>query len=147
MAENTVSCKAKKAISKGSEEEVWSLIDETMENVKHRYPDLYAQMTEELEGLAFKIPYEEARQIVRAMRPKGEVFSLDEVKRMIDEKGIKVKCPVEYYLCMNMMANDYQNTARQFGLERDSNFYFALAYDFINDADGKPYKVQRYFLD
>ena len=147
MTESKISTKAKRAIDKAGAEEVWSLLDETMENVKHRYPDLYKNMVEELEDLAFKIPYDEARQIVRGMRPRGEVFSLDETKQLIDKYGIKAKCPIEYYLCINMMANDYQDTARKFGLERNTEFYLSLAKDFIDDADGKPHKVQRYFLD
>lgn len=142
-----ISEKAKRAIAKGGEQEVWSLFDETMENIQHRYPDLYKQVAEELEGLAFKIPYDEAQQIVRGMRPRGEVFSHDEVKRILSKYNVQVKCTIEYYLCMNMMANDYLNTARSFGLERDEKFFLSLAKDFIDDVDGKPYKVQRYFLD
>lgn len=147
MAECKISCKVKRAITKGSEEEAWALLDETMENIQHRYPDLYKQTIEGLEELAFKIPYEEAYSIVRGMRPRGEVFSYDETRRLLQKYGVQYKDDVEYYLVLNMMANDYQETARRFGLERNEEFYLCMAHDFIDDTDGKPFKVQRYFLD
>lgn len=142
-----VSCKAKLAIEKSSEEEVWSLVDETMENIKHRYPDLYQSLVDELETIAFRISYTEARQIVRGMKPRGEVYSKEETERLLQQYGIDYKCPIEYYLCINMMANDYYDTARKFNLAKDDQFYLCLAKDFIDDVDGKPFKVQRYFLD
>lgn len=52
----------------------------------------------------------------------------------------------DYYLVMNMMINDYSRTARMYGQD-NADFYFNLAYDFINDEDALPDKVARYFMN
>lgn len=52
----------------------------------------------------------------------------------------------KYYLCMNMAYNDYYKTAESVGKGEDPEFYFSIARDFINDADAKDFKVEKYFL-
>lgn len=43
------------------------------------------------------------------------------------------------------MVNDYSRTAKIIGQD-DADFYFNLAYDFINDEDAKPDKIAKYFM-
>lgn len=139
-----------KAIDKGAEEEAWVLADEVMEKLKRKHPEMYDELMGDLECLAYKIPSDEAVDIVRAMRPRGQNWSMQQVKDLCRTKGIDVtkssEC-VNYYLCMNMAYNDYYDTAKMFGLQSDEEFFFSLAKDFIEDPDAKPFKVEKYFLD
>ena len=48
---------------------------------------------------------------------------------------------------MNMIYNDYCDTAKLYNLQNDPEFFFSLARDFIEDPDAKPLKVEKYFLD
>lgn len=61
-------------------------------------------------------------------------------------KGITEDC-VSWYLVMNMAYNDYHDTAAMVGMSEDAEFYYSIANNFINDIDGKKYKVAKYFLD
>lgn len=135
-----------KAIDKGAEEEAWEVADEVMEKLRKKHPDMYEELMDDLECLAYKIPAEEAMQIVKAMRPKGQNWSMQQVKDMCRDHGID-KDIVNWYLVLNMMYNDYYGTAKAFGLQGDEEFYFCLAKDFIEDPDAKPFKVEKYFLD
>lgn len=135
-----------KAIDKGAEEEAWEVADEVMEKLRKKHPDMYEELMDDLECLAYKIPAEEAMQIVKAMRPKGQNWSMQQVKDLCRDHGID-KDIVNWYLVLNMMYNDYYGTAKAFGLQGDEEFYFCLAKDFIEDPDAKPFKVEKYFLD
>ena len=105
----------------------------------------YEKFLEEAEGIIYDIGEDHARQIVGSMQPYGQRWSMDEVREFIKNKGIMdhAKC---YYLVMNAMYNDYSRTARQYNVDVPE-FYFDLSYDFINDADGKKHKVEKYFVD
>ena len=135
-----------KAMDKGAEEEAWELADEAMEKLRRKWPEMYDELMCDLEGLAYKIPPEEAMQIVKAMKPKGQNWSMQQVKDLCREHGID-KDIVSWYLVLNMTYNDYYGTAKAFGLQGDEDFYWSLAKDFIEDPDAKPYKVEKYFCD
>lgn len=47
---------------------------------------------------------------------------------------------------MNMYYNDSHDTAEMVGRGEDPEFYFSLAKDFINDIDGKDFKVENILL-
>lgn len=136
----------KKAIAKGYEDEAWAVMDETLEKMKRKNPDLYDDVMDALECLAYKIPMDEAVQIVKEMRPKGQNWSYQQVKDWCHEKGVD-KDIINWYLVLNMMYNDYYGTAKHFGHEDDDVFYWCLAKNFIEDPDAKPFKVEKYFLD
>lgn len=134
------------AMDKGFEEETWDLADDMVAQLCKRCPELYNEFMEDLEHIAYKITAEEAERIVRAMRPKGQYWSMSQIKEYLSTKGIDTKC-VSWYLVMNMMYNDYCDTAKLYGLSGDTEFFFSLSKDFINDPDAKPHKVEKYFLD
>lgn len=136
----------KKAIAKGTEEEAWAIVDDTMEKLKRKNPDLYDDIMDALECLAYKIPMDEAVQMVKEMRPKGQNWSYQQVKDMCRSRGID-KDITNWYLVLNMCYNDYYGTAKHFGLQDDDDFYWCLAKNFIEDPDAKPFKVEKYFLD
>lgn len=99
-----------------------------------------------LEKLAYKITPEEAERIVKSMKPRGQYWSLKQVREYLHSKGVEDDC-VNYYLAMNMAYNDYYGTAQLFGLQNDVEFYYSIAREFINDADAKPFKVEKYFTE
>lgn len=126
---------------------------EKMDEVYYRMSDFlkehnrewYDKFYEEAEDIIYCIDDDEARCIVGSMQPYGQRWSMEEIRELLKSKGIMdgTKC---YYMVMNMMYNDYSRTARQYSVDIPE-FYFDLAYDFINDVDGKKHKVEKYFLD
>lgn len=100
----------------------------------------------ELEDIVSRIDDDEAHEIVKDMRPYGEKWTLDEIGAFIVTKAVPEEERVNYYLVMNMMYNDHRDTAKKYGLD-NADFYYALAKEFIEDEDGKPHKVARYFDD
>lgn len=134
------------AMQKGNEQDSWQVAEEMMDKLHRRDPDLYDETIERLERIAYRISRNEAEQIVRNMRPKGQYWSYSQVEDLLRSKGITSDV-VNWYLVMNMVYNDYCGTAKAFGLQNDVNFFFHLAQDFIEDPDAKPMKVERYFQD
>lgn len=104
----------------------------------------YTEIMDKMEKLAYSITKEDAEKIVRSMRPRGEVWTYEQVKEYIGTHGIIDKC-VEYYLAMNMAKNDYYNTASTLGAQDNVEFYFNIANDFINDVDADKHKIGKYF--
>lgn len=109
-------------------------------------PERYRELSAHLEGLAYHISEDEAQNIVRHMEPKGQHWSYNQVKDFVNSQGIDTNY-THWYLVMNMVYNDFCNTAKQYGLQNDTNFYFSLAKDFIFDPDAHPYKVEKYFIN
>ena len=113
--------------------------------LKKHSPDEFKELINSLEGITYIITEEEAVKIVRHMEPKGQNWSPSQVKDFVKSQGIDSNF-VNWYLVMNMVYNDYYNTAKLYGLQNDANFYFSLAKDFIFDPDAHPYKVEKYFM-
>lgn len=117
-----------------------------LDKMESTNPALYAECVQYLEDVAFSISKDEAVKIVRAMEPYGQKWSYNDVEKYLTEKGIEGQT-CDYYLCMNMAYNDYHDTASMYSLENDTEFYFSLAKDFIDDPDAKPHKIAKYFCD
>lgn len=124
--------------------EVTEILADAMGIVKDRMPDLYTETMHQLEAIAYAITPEEARDKVRSMRPYGQKWDYETIKAFLASKGITTDA-CKYYLCMNMAYNDYYKTAESVGKGEDPEFYFSIARDFINDADAKEFKVEKYF--
>lgn len=105
---------------------------------------VYKEITAKMEHLAYSISPSQAESIVRGMRPKGQVWTLEQVKEYVVPKGVHDGY-VDWYLVMNMCYNDYYNTAKLYGLQNETDFYYNLAKDFIDDPDAEPHKVAKYF--
>lgn len=134
------------AKAKGYDERMCCVIAEALDAMEKSDPKLYAQIVEGLEDIAYAIPQQEAEQIVRRMEPYGQNWSMSQVSDVLQAKGVDDNL-VNYYLVMNMCYNDYYETASAFNLQKDTEFFFSLARDFIEDRDGKPHKVEKYFLE
>lgn len=136
----------KKAMDKGMGEEAWAIADDAMSKLERKDPVMYDSIMDQLEALAYRIPKDEAERIVRSMRPKGQYWSYSQVCDLVKAKGVTGNW-TNWYLVMNMVYNDYCDTAKHFGLHNDVEFFYHLAKDFIEDPDAKPMKVEKYFLD
>lgn len=86
----------------------------------------------------------EAVEIVKAMKPNGEVFSMSDVSEILSKYQTSDDKFVKYYLCMNMFYNDYKTYAEAKRLDI-KEFCFEMSKLFINDVDGGKYKVEKYF--
>ena len=109
-------------------------------------PALRKHVWAKLEKLAYRLSPEEAEHVVRNMKPRGQYWTMHQVREYLHSKGITEDC-VNYYLAMNMAYNDYYATAQMFDLQNDTEFYFSIAKDFIQDVDAKPLKVEKYFSE
>lgn len=132
------------AKEKGYDTEVHELNADLVKRMERLDPGFYQKYMDEMCKLAYKIPQDEAERIVKAMRPRGQYWSYNQIKDYLAEKGIDKDC-VTWYLVMNMTYNDNYDTAKAYGHQNDVEFFFHLAKDFIEDPDAKPYKVEKYF--
>lgn len=114
------------------------------EYISKSNPDLYKQYCDRAEDILYEISEDEAITIVRGMQPYGEHWSIDDIYSFVESKGQEPS--IEYYLAMNMAFNDYRNTGQLLNAD-NADFYFSIAYDFINDPDGKRHKVEKYFRE
>lgn len=121
------------------------ILDETMNRLSKNYPQMFHDFEERIEDLVYVIPLEKAQHIVKGMKPFGEHWTYEEVKGVLNDRGIYKHC-IEYYLTMNMVYNDYYDVATNFGHQNDLEFYFELTNAFVNDVDGGKHKVEKYFM-
>ena len=124
-------------------------IDEMAEDLQEALPKMPTAQREEfinhMESLAYTFTTDEAKHIVQKMTPYGEHWSMDKVRAYLEDKGVKHGHCLHYYLIMNMVYNDYMPTAQAFGLKDNTDFFYSLAHDFIDDPDGVKFKVEKYF--
>jgi hypothetical protein len=125
-----------KAIKKGKLSDICHAMEKWLDESEVHY----------LEDIVCRIDDDEAHDIVRMMLPYGEKWSIETIGDFIATKGVPEDERVNYYLVMNAMYNDHRETAKKYGLD-NADFYYALAKEFIEDEDGKPHKVARYFDD
>ena len=119
-------------------------LDKIFDYMEEYYSDLYDKAIKKVESVAYDIDLDEAEKIVSQMKPYGEKWTYEAVKKYVMSKGIEDKYVI-WYLVMNMTYNDYRNTASLVDMSEDEEFYFSLSKDFIDDIDGKPFKAERYF--
>lgn len=134
-----------KAATKDTEGKLCDITCQLLERIKSHHPQIYEETVQQLESIVYAIPREDAEVIVKRMEPRGQQWTYDAVKSYLSAKGI-MKDYVNYYLVMNMVYNDFYNTAASFGMQKNTDFYYSLAKDFIEDVDAKPFKVEKYFL-
>ena len=128
----------------GDMHEYKEIMEELMGELEYKNKDLYDRTMKKLEEVAYTITYENAEEIVKNMKPFGEHWTYNQVKDYLNDKDID-KCYEKYYLVMNMAYNDYYDVAVNYGHQNDPEFFFEIAYAFINDEDAKPHKVAKYF--
>lgn len=105
---------------------------------------MYKEIMQKMENMAYSISHAQAESIVKSMRPRGQVWSMEQVKEYVKSKGVHDDY-CDWYLVMNMCYNDFYSTAKMYGLQNETDFYYNLAKDFIEDPDAEPHKVAKYF--
>lgn len=134
-----------KKVMKEDYECIINTLEEALCYMQRVDEDMYAHLKETLEAKAYEISPEKAKEIVQHMKPMGQQWSGPQIKEYITSKGISENCVEKWYLVMNMVYNDYYDTAKTFGHLNDVEFFYHLAKDFIEDPDAKPLKVEKYF--
>lgn len=74
------------------------------------------------------------------MRPYGQKFSIEQSREIQDRFGMNNIRDWDFYACLNMGFNDYRDLFND-----NVEMYAMFARDFIEDEDGKPGKVLKYF--
>jgi hypothetical protein len=121
-------------------------LDKALCSIQRSDKAMFEHLINDLEAKAYSIEPEEAKKIVQAMKPMGQQWSWNQIEDYIKSKDLDPKCTETWYLVMNMVYNDYYDTAKVFGHLNDVEFFYHLAKDFIDDPDAKPLKVEKYFL-
>lgn len=124
-------------------EEINKIYYEMAEYIKKHDGAAYRMFLERAEDICYNISLDEAKLIVHDMEPYGEKWNYESVKEYLKNRGTENKTKW-FYLVMNMAYNDYHRTAQQYNVD-SPDFYYDIAYDFINDPDGGKHKVPRYF--
>lgn len=127
-----------------SKEALEDIIYDIMEDLRKTDESLYMKYEDMINEELYCIDVPEAIEIVKAMKPHGEVFSMADISEMLSKYQISEDKFVKYYLCMNMFYNDYKTYADSKRLDI-KEFCFEMSKLFINDTDGVKYKVEKYF--
>lgn len=120
------------------------ILCDIIEDLDAHHSDLSNKYRKILMETIYGITDEEAIEIVHAMVPYGEVYTMDEVEALLRQMGKSLNETKHYYLCMNMFNNDYRKYPESKRLDI-KEFCYSMADMFINDEDAPMYKVERYF--
>lgn len=83
---------------------------------------------------------EKAATLIRAMKPNGQKWTLEETNGVKAQFGYEDIRPVDFWIVMNSAWNDF------YDLFKDNIEYYAkYSYDFIKDEDAVDDKVYYYF--
>lgn len=124
-------------------EELSDILVEVVDIIKKYDEDCYKEYKYKLRKMAYgdEITEEEAREIVRNMRPEGERWNIEQTSQMQRDYGYENIDSVKFYLVANQGFNDYREV---FGDNLETYIRYTEA--FINDPDAGPHKVEKYFL-
>lgn len=124
-------------------EELSDILVDVVDIIKKYDEDCYKEYKYKLRKMAYgdEITEEEAREIVRNMRPEGERWNIEQTSQMQRDYGYENIDSVKFYLVANQGFNDYREV---FGDNLETYIRYTEA--FINDPDAGPHKVEKYFL-
>lgn len=74
---------------------------------------------------------------------KGPHWSVDQVKQVMAQKGIKAE-PWEFYAVMNALYSDYCSVLKKYGMNK-ADVYVDLTAAWLNDADAVKNKASTYY--
>ena len=120
------------------------LLEGTLEIIKDYDKECYKEMEMKLYKMAYgnHLNKSMAEEIVNNMRPFGKRWSLEESKKIQEQRGIKDIDPIEFFVVMNSAYNDYKDI-----FSEDIEGYIRFTIDFIKDEDAKQDKVFIYYTE
>ena len=135
----------KRIVDNGKIEDMETLSDmleDTMEIIKDYDQECFDKFERKLYEMAYgrKLSKQMAKEIVEKMRPYGMHWTLEETKRMQEERGINDIPSTDFFVVINSAYNDYNDLFRD-----NIEDYVRFTIDFINDEDAKEDKVYSYF--
>ena len=140
-------------IEKGSPEDMeclGELMIMAMDALKDYDEELYEKIEMKMYVMAYGYVLTEdmANKIIEEMRPVGKKWAIDQTTEVKNQYGLDKISDVDFYVTMNMAANDNRDTVERFDEteEQRLDMYVHLAKDFILDPDAKEGKVFRYFM-
>jgi predicted transcriptional regulator len=107
--------------------------------------ELKTHAYKQLQCIAYTFSLEEANKIVLHMSPYGQHWTYEQIVEFVKTKNVDPNQYIHYYLVMNMTYNDYYQTAEIFGLKNNTDFFYWLSKNFIEDPDATEFKVEKYF--
>lgn len=123
-------------------EKLSMIAEKGLDHLKECDEELYNKLECELYEIAYgkTISEEMAKKWVTSMKPYGEHWNKETIDELIREKNIDVK-PIDFYIVMNMMYNDYYKTLG----DEDVIVYAKLTKNWLNDDDAKEDKLYDYW--
>ena len=131
-------------INKLTKSSLEDILCEMMKDLEKVNNQMYKKYEDIIDCELYYIDENEAVNIVKSMKPYGEVFSITDVVNMLNKNQIHENKYIKYYLCMNMFYNDYKIYAESKRLDI-KEFCFEMSKLFIDDVDAVKYKVEKYF--
>ena len=124
-------------------EELSDILVEVVNIIKKYDEDCYKEYKMKLHKMAYgdELTENEAKEIVKNMRPSGEKWSIEQTEQMQRDYGLENINPIDFYAIANMSFNDYRNV---FG--DNIEMYIKFTEAFICDEDAGPHKVTKYLL-
>lgn len=99
-----------------------------------------------IEGNTTALDNDTAKDWVHSMTnsdgTNGEHWTLQQTTTVLNQKGYPFD-PVDFYVTMNMMYNDYVKVARRFNIN-NADFYASMSEAFLNDPDAVSDKLAKY---
>ena len=131
-------------INKLSKTSLEDILCELMCDLEKTNRIMYTKYEGIIDDELYYIDEAEAMDIVKNMKPYGEVFSMSDIKDMINKGQIPENKCIKYYLTMNMFYNDYKSYIELKRLD-SKEFCLEMSKLFINDVDAPKRKVEKYF--
>ena len=131
-------------LSKLSKASLEGVVNSMLEDLSEERSPLVDKYEDLICEMLYYIDESEAMEIVKKMKPFGEVYTMESVEEALTKANINYDDIVEYYLCTNMFYNDYKTYPDSKRLDINE-FCIEMSKLFINDSDAPKYKVEKYF--
>lgn len=137
-------------LNKLSKSELKHLLEKIIDRMEDTDTNLANEYIEMIEKCIYDICEEDAREVVCAMKPLGEVYSFEMVEDILKQYNnyseMNKQHNIDYYITMNMMHNDYKSILDKYNVNNTKQFCYDMSKCFIEDEDGPEYKVSKYIF-
>lgn len=118
------------------------MLEDALEIIENYDKECYDKSLMELYKMAYgnKLNQNIAEEIISKMKPYGKRWSLEETRKIQEQREINNISPIDFYVVLNSSYNDFHNL---FGDNIED--YIRYTIDFIEDEDAKPDKIFIYY--